>query len=211
MAIATKARRLGVRPRTHAEINDYRRQALMEGAIRSLAEHGVAGTTVSTICAAAGSSRGLIGHYYPSKDALMAAALEHLFGQISEQVRSAMAKAGPSAVEQLNALPVALFSPAVFTDLTRTAFLSFWHETRFNPTVKKANRQLYRDYIARVEAMFRAAAAEKGIEIDALRAAQGFIGLSDGLWLGMSIHDDVITAEQVIAICHDYIAGELAG
>ena len=49
------------RPRTHAEINEYRRRTLIEGALRSLAERGVAGTTVATISKEAGASRGLLG------------------------------------------------------------------------------------------------------------------------------------------------------
>ena len=197
------------RPRTHAEISEFRRNALIEGAISSLAEFGVAGTTVSTICTAAGSSRGLLGHYFATKDDVMVAALQHLFGRISQSVQKSIAQAGGTAVQQLQAIPAALFAKSVFTDLNRTAFLALWHETRFNDQVRKANRELYRDYINRMDAMFAAAATELEVEIDSRRAALGLIGLSDGLWLGLSIHDDVLTRQQVIDMCDDYISREL--
>ena len=204
-ATASEARR----PRTHAEINQFRRNAFLNGAIRSLAEFGVSGTTVSTICKAAGSSRGLLGHYFPSKDDVMVAALQHLFEGVSKSVQDAVTKKRGTAVDRLRAVPVALFASNVFTELNGTAFLALWHETRFNEKVRKANRELYRDYIKRMDGMFTAAAKELGLEIDARRAALGFVGLTDGLWLGMSIHDDVLSRQQVINICEGYISREL--
>lgn len=197
------------RPRTHVEINEFRRNAFVEGAIRSLAEFGVAGTTVSTICKAAGSSRGLLGHYFASKDEVMVAALQHLFGGISRSVQESTAQNGGTAIDRLQAIPAALFAPSVFTELNRTAFLALWHETRFNEKVRKANRELYRGYIKRMESMFAAAAEELALDIDTRRSALGLVGLTDGLWLGMSIHDDVLTRQQVIDMCHDYISREL--
>lgn len=197
------------RPRTHAEINEYRRKSLVEGALRSLAEHGVSGTTVSTICKAAGSSRGLLGHYFSSKDEVMVAALQYLFGQISSLVKQSIEQVDGTPVDKLRALPTALFTEPVFTQLNRTAFLALWHETRFNKQVRMANRQLYRDYITRTHQLFRAAAEDVGVQIDSRQAALGFIAISDGLWLGLSIHDDVIPNHQAVEICQNYITREL--
>ena len=139
----------------------------------------------------------------------MVAALEYLFGQISLMVKESLDKFDGTAVEKLHQMPSVLFTAPVFTQLNRTAFLALWHETRFNDQVRVANRQLYRNYILRVERMFTAAARELGLKIDARRAALGLIAVSDGLWLGLSIHDDVITGEQAIEICQNYIAREL--
>ena len=197
------------RPRTHAEINEYRRRTLIEGALRSLAERGVAGTTIATISKAAGASRGLLGHYFGNKDDVMVAALEHLFGRISVSVRGSVDKMEGSATEKLLAVPATLFAKATFTELNRTAFLALWHETRFNEKVRKANRQLYRDYILRMDKMVHNAANEQGIKVDARQVALGFIALSDGLWLGLSIHDDVLTGDQAVVLCQDYLKREL--
>ncbi|WP_198389294.1 TetR/AcrR family transcriptional regulator [Roseovarius faecimaris] len=196
------------RPRTHPEINEYRRRTLIEGALRSLAEHGVSGTTVSTISKSAGASRGLLGHYFENKDEVMVAALEYLFGRIAETVR-AVVETTEGATNKLLAVPASLFSAATFTELNRTAFLALWHETRFNAKVRAANRRLYRDYIIRMELLVRAAAEEQGVKIDARQVALTFIALSDGLWLGLSIHDDVLTGDQAVAICQGHIKREL--
>jgi len=197
------------RPRTHAEINEFRRKSFVEGALRSLAEHGVAGTTVTTICKAAGSSRGLLGHYFSHKDDVMVAALQHLFGRISAAIKEKLDRNDGSASEKLLAIPETLFAAPVFTDLNRTAFLALWHETRFNEKVRAANRQLYHDYVNRMDRLVANAADELDAKIDARRVALGFIALSDGLWLGLSIHDNVITGPQAVGMCQDYFKREL--
>ena len=197
------------RPRTHVEINEYRRKTFVEGALHSLAEHGVSGTTVTTICKAAGSSRGLLGHYFSHKDDVMVAALQHLFGRISASIKDKLDKSDGSASEKLLAMPAALFAAPVFTDLNRTAFLALWHETRFNEKVRIANRQLYHDYANRMERLVTDAASDIGATIDARHVALGFIAMSDGLWLGMSIHDNVITGQQAVHMCQNYLKREL--
>lgn len=200
------------RPSTHAEINEFRRIGLMEGTITSMAEFGVAGTTLKTICDAAGASRGLTAHYFASKETLVAEAFKHLFDTLTNQVAMETAKLGPqSKLAQLRAIPTVLFSDKVFTKRNRGAFLSFWHEVRFNPLVKKANRELYTSYANRVESYFREAAQEAGIEIDSRNAALGLIALMDGLWLGLSIHDKVLSQKQATDLCQRFIDEYLPG
>ena len=197
------------RPRTLPEINEFRRNALMEGCIQSMADNGVGGTTVKTICEAAGASRGLISHYFDSKDDLVAAALKHLYKHVADAVALAMETEGLSAIEKLHALPRAIFTSPVFTERNLTAFLGFWHEVRFNTAVRDVNSGLYEAYIQRIEKLFINAAAELDIEIDSRRAALGLIVLCDGLWLSMSIHDKIASPEEVIDIGRRYIDREL--
>lgn len=204
----------------HPEISDskisqQRRNALIEGTIQSLAERGIAGTTVSTICSASNSSRGLIAHYFDNKEVLMAEALKHLYNSVSNSIQKKISKKGLTATERLYCFSEALFSPSVFTNRNRSAFLCLWHETRFNSIVRKANQTLYRSYVTRMETLFFEAALElsntnKASVEQAHTAAIGFIGLSDGLWLGMSIHDKLVQRNNAINICHRFINHELA-
>ncbi len=199
------------RPRNQPEINEFRRRALMEGTIQSMAENGVAFTTVQTICEAAGASRGLIGHYFENKETLVAESFKHLFESVADHVaRHVNVLGAATAEERLKAIPVALFSKDVFTPRNRHAFLSFWHEVRFNDLVRKANRELYRGYIRRTEALFNDASVERGAAIDSRRAALGLIALSDGLWLGLSIHDRVLSPQQATDLCLLFIEERLA-
>jgi AcrR family transcriptional regulator len=193
------------RPRTHPEIQEFRRKALIEATIASLARHGVAHTTVRMICAAAGISPGLLTHYYESKDELMAAAFAHLFGEVTRKVQKQQAKAADTAYARLKSMPAAIFSASVCNASNRHAFLAFWHEIRFSKPVRDVNRRLYSDYTARMQTLFAAAAAEQGQSIDSESAAIGYIALVDGLWLELSIDDRAVSHERAIHLCCDSI------
>jgi TetR/AcrR family transcriptional regulator, transcriptional repressor of bet genes len=197
------------RPHTQAEINEYRRQMLIESTITSLAERGVGGTTVRSICAGAENSRGLIGHYYASKEELVAEAFRHLFSSVSRQVQEAQSRMGSSALERLRATPRLQLSPAIFTERNRNAWLTFWHEIRFNPAVRAVNVESYRDYSRRTQALFAEAAEECGVIIDADSAAIGLMALIDGLWLERSIDGAAVSREKAIQLCLRYIDQQL--
>ena len=154
----------------------------MEGTIQSMAENGVSYTTIQTISTAAEASRGLIGHYFESKEVLVAEAFKYLFRSVSEQVdEHVIASGAKKANERIRAIPEALFSDDVFTKRNRDAFLSFWHEVRFNTLMREANQELYNDYIEKMESLFADAAVELDVAIDSRRAALGLVALSDGL------------------------------
>ncbi len=197
------------RPHTQVEINEFRRQSLIDGTIKSMAERGVGGTTIRSICADAGNSRSLIGHYYTNKEDLVAEAFRHLFTTVSKQVMEAQARVGGTALDRLRAIPKFVFSPPVFTDLNRSAFLAFWHEIRFNQAVRKVNGELYLDYTKRTQILFARAAAECDVDIDYRSAAIGLIALIDGLWLELSIDDKVVSRAKAIDLCLHHIDQQL--
>jgi AcrR family transcriptional regulator len=170
-----------------------------------LAEHGVGGTSVRSICAGADSSRGLIAHYFHSKEEMLAAAFRHLYTSVSQHVLDAQERTGDDPKAKLHALPLSVFSPEVFSPMIRNAFLTFWHEIRFNPFVRNANRELYGDYKKRTEEYFSLAAKERKIDIDTHQAAIGLLAMIDGLWLVMSIFDRLVTRETAIMVCRNYI------
>ncbi len=195
------------RPETQAEINEFRRMRLMESTIRLMAEKGVGGATVRAITADAGVSHGLIGHYYPTKDDLLVASLQHLFSGVAEDVRRQIDAAGPDPLVRLRALPEGLFSASVFTAQNRAAFLALWHEIRFNDAVRDANRDFYSGYRQRVRALFQAVA---GPDVDVEQAVTGLIALSDGLWLEISIGAGEANPDKAVALCHAFIDQQLA-
>ncbi len=199
-----------VSDKTNSRISQERKEALIKGTINSLADKGVAGTTISTICDASGSSRGLIAHYFGSKEALLAQALKHVYSTVSLSIYKKMDKPELTARERLNLFPEALFSRTVFTQKNRSVFLCLWHETRFNKIIRTTNKNLYRGYVSRMEHLFYQAAIENtndhdGLEEKSRAAAIGLISLSDGLWLGMSIHDGLISSTCAIDRCREFV------
>ncbi|MBJ7291316.1 TetR/AcrR family transcriptional regulator [Williamsia sp.] len=64
--------------RTQRERRADSRALILDAAVESLVRNGYAGTTTVTIQALAGVSRGRLLHHFPSRDALLVAAAEHL-------------------------------------------------------------------------------------------------------------------------------------
>lgn len=197
------------RKTSQPENGEERRHLLMEATISSLAENGVDRTTVRAICALAGVSRGLLTHYYPSKELLLADALRHLLGTFTCDERLAPASPSEGPTARLIRLSEALFSPESCTPRIRDALLALWHETRFNPAVRDANRELYVAYWDYVDDLFRQAAVEQSIGIDSRRAAIGLFALADGLWLELTLEVEGLTPEDAATHCRDYIEQRL--
>ena len=81
-----------------------RRQDLIRGTIESVARLGYDKSTVQTICEAAGLSRGLIGHYFTSKDDLLIEAFRFLTEQLGEETRRVVRSVGPDPYQRLLAV-----------------------------------------------------------------------------------------------------------
>lgn len=78
--------------RTQEERSATTRALLLEATIDALVEHGYAATTTTVIAERAGVSRGAQLHHYPTKAALVAAAVEHLAGKLLEQFAATLAE-----------------------------------------------------------------------------------------------------------------------
>jgi AcrR family transcriptional regulator len=72
--------------RTQEERSAAMRERLLEATAACLVEYGYSGTTVSRIAERAGVTRGAQVHHYPTKEALVIAAIRHLAEQLAEQV-----------------------------------------------------------------------------------------------------------------------------
>jgi AcrR family transcriptional regulator len=64
--------------RTQGERRASSHSLILDAAVQALVEHGYSGTTTVTIQELAGVSRGRLLHHFPSRDALLVAAAQHL-------------------------------------------------------------------------------------------------------------------------------------
>ncbi|MFT5599264.1 MAG: TetR/AcrR family bet gene transcriptional repressor [Chitinophagales bacterium] len=60
-----------------------------------------------------------------------------------------------------------------------------------------------------MDSLFANAAAEIKVSIDSHRAALGLIALSEGLWLGLSIHDQLLLPKEAKRHWQRYIEEQL--
>ena len=70
------------------EKNQQTRRRIMDSALAEFARQGYGASSVNTICAAEGISKGIIYHYFSTKDELYLACMEECFRALTEFLRS---------------------------------------------------------------------------------------------------------------------------
>jgi AcrR family transcriptional regulator len=83
--------------RTQAKRSADTQAALLDATLACLIEHGYARVTTTQIEARAGTSRGARLHHYPTKSALVSAAVERLYAGIARRYGEAMERVAPDA------------------------------------------------------------------------------------------------------------------
>ncbi len=181
-----------------------RRQDLIRGTIQSVARLGYANSTVQTICEAAGLSRGLIGHYFKGKDELLLEAFRHMVGEADEAMRKAIRAVGEDPLQRLMACVSTTFRFSHADEEPSVGF-AFWAVARWNPEMLRLHRKIWRRYRAWVERMMVAAAAERGLEIDARKAALTYAQMVDGFWLGWVMDEEAFSPQEAEETIHAWL------
>jgi AcrR family transcriptional regulator len=109
---------------------DFRRQQLIDAAMSSIAEHGLARTTVSRVAEAAGLSQGIVNFYFESKQALLISTLEYVESEFQRVRGDAKRSAAKTPEAQLDAIIEATFDPAVCNPRYLDVWDAFWGEAR---------------------------------------------------------------------------------
>lgn len=162
------------------------RLRLMEATVDSLVEVGWAGTTTTVVSRRAGVSRGAQLHHFPSKQALVVAAVEHLTDRRRDEMRrTAQSLTDPGRIRGvLEILSAQFVSPVFF------AALELWVAARTDADLREAVGPLER----RIGRETHTYAVEL-LEIDESRGdnrqlVQATLDLLRGLGLAASLSDD---------------------
>ena len=97
-----------------ADIRRLRRSSLLRAALETVAHHDIEGATVARICARAGASRGLITHYFDSKEDLLLCALRGLFDDAQALKDSIAADSSQAPARRIEAIARSSFEPPVY-------------------------------------------------------------------------------------------------
>ena len=162
------------------------RLRLMEATVESLVEVGWAGTTTTVVSRRAGVSRGAQLHHFPSKQALVVAAVEHLTDRRRVEMRRQEEALGePGRIRGVLEILAAQFVSPVFF-----AALELWVAARTDDELRASVGPLER----RIGRETHTYAAEL-LGIDETRAdnrqlVQATLDLLRGLGLAASLSDD---------------------
>jgi AcrR family transcriptional regulator len=173
------------------------RSRLLESAVSCLAELGWSGATVSVVAARAGVSRGATQHYFPTREDLFTAALEHMADvRLAEILREAARL--PAAAEHRTRDVVRLLVGLYTGPLFRAA-LQVW--------AAAAASDVLRDLVLPLEARLGREAHKAAIGLlgaDESRpgvheAIQATLDLARGLGLADTLADDSRRRDRIIA------------
>jgi len=173
------------------------RSRLLESAISCLAELGWSGATVSVVAARAGVSRGATQHYFPTREDLFTAALDHMAEvRLAEILREAsrLPVGGEHRTRDVVRLLIGLYTGPLFR-----AALQVW--------AAAATSAELRDLVLPLEARLGREAHKAAIGllgVDESRpgvheAVQATLDLARGLGLADTLADDSRRRERVIA------------
>ncbi|WP_433381147.1 TetR/AcrR family transcriptional regulator [Actinoplanes sp. CA-142083] len=120
------------------------RRRLLETTIRCLATHGWEVSTVGFIAAEAGISRGAVQHHFRTREALILAALEHMFEERAALL-DALPEPAPDSPERVHAVVGGLVEAIIGGDLFRAA-LQVWSVAAADPALRLAVLPLERRF-----------------------------------------------------------------
>ncbi|SIS14574.1 TetR/AcrR family transcriptional regulator [Williamsia sterculiae] len=171
------------------------RERLLSSTIELLARRGWDASTVSTVAAAAGVSRGAAQHHFPTREALITAALEQVFEEMTQRIRE-VSQTLPDGPAHIHA--VVERAVDIYTGMEFKAALQVW--------AAAASDSALRDLILPLEGKFARAAhrytmVALGVDPDdvqAHRLVQATLDLARGLGLADTLSDDSARRAQVI-------------
>jgi len=169
------------------------RARLLESAVSCLAELGWNGATVAVVAEHAGVSRGATQHYFPTREDLFTAALEHMAEVRLAEIRREAARR-PTATKDVVGLLVRLYTGPLFR-----AALQVW--------AAAAAGDALRELVVPLEARLGREAHRAAIELlgadesaPGVRAAvQATLDLARGLGLAGTLTDDSRRRDRIIA------------
>lgn len=192
-----------------AEMAISRRRELIDATMAVIAVEGYAGASVERITSQAGVSRGLIRHYFTSKGELLAEAYRHIGEQLVLELRRVSGERDTDPLSQFAALIDVIFDPPIFQLDVLSAWYALRDAARTDPLLRGANREIYRWYRQHIHELFESASPKLTPKSQVDRMADGFVALTDGLWLELTIEPYAFRARYAKQICSDYVSGAL--
>ncbi|WP_410654977.1 TetR/AcrR family transcriptional regulator [Amycolatopsis sp. lyj-112] len=172
------------------------RRRLVEAAVETIGELGWNGTTVSVIAERAGVSRGAAQHHFPTREDLVAAAVEHVGEiQIVElRSRAADLPSGRSRIERAVDMVLNLYSGPMFR-----AALHLWVAASTDESLRatlvpleaRVGREAHRVTVE----LLGADEAHQGVR----ELVQATLDLARGLGLANLLTDDTKRRKQIVA------------
>jgi len=184
-----------------------RRQQLIDATIRSVANRGLADTTIATVAREAGLSQGIINLHFQTKERLLTETLRYLADEYRNACRDAAAQTEGSPEEGLRAMVELDFRRGICERAKLAVWFAFWGERRFRPTYRRICAERDKSYDDMVRTLCARLCEQGGYtDVDSALVADGLSALTDGLWLDLLVRPESMTRELARRISLTYLA-----
>lgn len=185
---------------------EARRQQLIQATIRSIAKNGLSDTTVATVAREARLSQGIVNLHFQSKQGLLIETLKAVADEYKDAWEKALAGAGPSAAEKIEALVNVDFCPAVCDRTKIAVWFAYWSETKSRPTYRKLCAELDRGYDRQLCELVKILIEEGDYQsLDADLITVGLSAMSAGLWLDFLVAPRSMNRERARQSCRMFL------
>jgi TetR/AcrR family transcriptional repressor of bet genes len=186
---------------------EERREQLILATIRSVADRGLADTTIATVAQEAGLSQGIVNLHFRSKDGLLTETLRYLADEYRTACQKAAETGAVSPVEGLLAMIELDFRRTICSRDKLAVWFAFWGERRFRPTYRRICAERDRSYDDMVRVICARLCEEGGYEdVEPAVVADGLSALTDGLWLDLLVRPESMSRERAKYIALSYLA-----
>lgn len=195
--------------RTQEERRAATRAALLEAALETLVEVGVAGFTTTEVVRRAGTSQGALFKHFPTKADLWTATIEHLFAALRDDWEREVQAVRPE--DRSAHLAVDLLWRQMH-DVRIGAAFELYTVARTDETLRASLEPVVRDHVARLhELSLLALPADLG-DADALGGLVDLVVLAiQGLVIDDMAAPDHRAGERLLATIHALVDGVLPG
>jgi AcrR family transcriptional regulator len=175
---------------------EERRTEILEMTCEVVIERGFAATRVSDVANKLGVSTGLIHYHFDSKDQLLAEAFQYAaaidLARVAAEIESAS-----SPLAKLDKV-FKLYSPAE-AESGWMLWIDGWGEALRSPALKKISQDLDLHWKQALESVIREGVADHSFRCsDPHGAAWRLAALLDGLGVQVTVHEGVISREQLL-------------
>ena len=196
-----------VRGSARAAAKAERRQQLIDATIRSIARHGLSGTTLAKVSEIAGTSIGLANFHFESKERLLIATLQYLADEEREVWQLKTLDPALSPAQRLAAIVESRFHPRICQHRKLAIWFAFYGDAGARDIYRRVLADMDEERLAATIEILEALYAATGQPaIDPRKTALGLEAFYDGLWLNMLLYPD----EFKRADCRDKALGYIA-
>lgn len=176
---------------------EERRAEILAVTCEVVIERGFAATRIADVAHKLGVSTGLIHYHFESKEQLLAEAFQHAARQEMASLEADLA-ATPNAVAQLDQV-LQNYTPGQ-EDYDWLMWIDSWGEALRNPAMRAISQELDIESTAVIERVIRNGVTTGEFTCaDPVGAAWRLAALLDGLGIQLTVHDGVLTREQLLA------------